>query len=114
MALRASGKRAWRLNYGREIPGVLAVLATAGPCLIRPVTLAMQGLPGCGVAGAGGVLSGRVLGSGLGSRWALAGVVPRRSASLRVAVFAGHAALALVSGWVRASWHARGQGFESP
>jgi hypothetical protein len=55
-------------DYGHEIPGVLAVLVTAGPCLIRPVTLALQGLPGCGVAGAGGVLSGRVLGSGLGSR----------------------------------------------
>jgi hypothetical protein len=66
------------------------------------------------VVGAGGVLSGRVLGSGLGSRWALAGVVPRRSALLWVVVLAGHAALGLVSGWVRASWHARGLGFESP
>ena len=73
-------------DCGHEIPGVLAVLVTAGPCLIRPVTLALQGLPGCGVAGAGGVLSGCVLGSGLGSRWALAGVVPRRSALFRVAV----------------------------
>ena len=32
------------------------------------VTLALQGLPRRGLAGAGGVLSGRVLGSGLGSR----------------------------------------------
>ncbi len=93
--------------------GVLAVLVTARGVLVQgPVTLAR--LPGRGVVGAGGVLSGCVLGSGLGSRWALAGVVRRRSASVWVAVFAGHGVLVLVSGWVRASWHARGQGFESP
>src|SRR5712691_11194453 len=98
--------------------GVLAVLVTASLVTARgvlvqgPVTLAR--LPGRGVVGAGGVLSGCVLGSGLGSRWALAGVVRRRSASVWVAVFAGHGVLVLVSGWVRASWHARGLGFESP
>ena len=85
-------------DCGHEIPGVLAVLGTAGPRSVRPSYACIAGLPGCGVAGAGGVLSGRVLGSGLGSRWALAGVVPRRSALLRVAVLAGHARLGLVRG----------------
>jgi hypothetical protein len=104
---RAAGCRA-----GSSL-GVLAVLSRAESCFEASYACLAR-LPGCGVAGAGGVLSGRVPGSGLGSRWALAGVARRRSTLFRVAVFAGHGVLGLVSGWVRASWHARGLGFESP
>ena len=93
---------------------VWAVLAAAGLWWFQAGYAGLARLPGRGMVGAGGALSGGVLGSGLGSRWASAGVVRRRSALLCVAVFAGHAALALVRGWPGTSWHARGLGFESP
>ena len=47
---------------------MLAVLSQAEPGSLKVSCAGLARLPGRGVAGAGGAVSGRVLGSGLGSR----------------------------------------------
>jgi len=47
---------------------VLAVVSQAEPCSFKVSYACLARLPGHGVVGARGALSGRVLGSGLGSR----------------------------------------------